>query len=100
MYLCESCGIWINCSIHRLGQWQNYLNKPDIQHDCPRRCQQVCSQTNEFRLTTGWRYNMLLMETTPTNFQPFHVAPIFQPDLWQTTSSSLYIGNVSDNAFY
>lgn len=100
MYLCESCGLWINCSIHHNKQWSQYLNNYDIRHDCPRRCQEVCLHTMGFQHQQGWNYYKPLLESPPGSFQPFAVAPDFNPTSnWSATSSSLSIGSVGDNYF-
>lgn len=102
MYLCESCGIWINCDIHPVRYWDRgeYSNNYDIRHDCPRRCQQVCMHATGFlHNQQGWNYYSPLLENPPTNFQPYAVVPLFTPQNWNATSSSTYIGSVADNVF-
>lgn len=100
MYLCEDCGIWINCSIHHHRRWNEYLNDNyEIRHDCPRRCREVCFHATGFMHQQGWNYYSPLLEASPNNFQPFIVAPQHHPDSWNATSSSLNIGSVSDNYF-
>jgi hypothetical protein len=99
MYLCESCGIWINCSIHRVDRWKNYLNNLDIRHDCPKRCQEVCAHASGFQHKTGWSYFNPLLNNPPTNFQPNSMSTMFVPINWNATSSTMSIGAVSDNFF-
>ena len=99
MYLCEDCGIWISCSIHHYRKWNEYLNDNEIQHDCPRRCREVCFHATGFMHQRGWNYYNPLLETPPNSFQPYDIAPQHHPDSWNNTSSSLNIGSVSDNYF-